>query len=68
MSLSASLSPQSNHPVTPPAMRAAASAYDRAHRLKLLAIAGLGGAGVAVAAATASGVAAFLLGRRLRRD
>jgi hypothetical protein len=54
-------------PATPPVMRAAASAYERARRLRTLAIAGVGGGGAALLAAVVSGVLAFLVGQRLQR-
>ena len=66
--MSAAVSPSGHDTsATPAVMRVAAEAYDRARRLRIVGWAALGGAGVAVAAASASGVVGFLIGWRLRR-
>jgi hypothetical protein len=52
---------------TPPVMRAATLAYERARRVRSVGIAALGGGAVALAAAAARGVVGFLIAWRLRR-
>jgi hypothetical protein len=54
-------------PATPAVMRAAARAYDRARRIKVVSLAALGGGGAALLAATLSAAVAFLVGQRLQR-